>query len=116
MPVAATPTVSGTQASQALGYLVQFSLEITRIAADTLGEDLADNRHIEVLSLLRGRSLSPGELRERTGMSASAVSRILRTQEDTGVVARTRSRLDGRSARVSLRAKDVAASGPCRTA
>lgn len=104
-PATATPTVTGTRASEALGLLVQYSVEITRIAAATLGDPLADNRHIEILSLLRVGPLSPGELQARTGLTPSAVSRILRTQEDEGLIMRTRSPRDGRSRQATLTTK-----------
>lgn len=91
---------------RAIVLLHRYSGDITRIAQETLGAGLVDNRAIQLLlTVARTPGLSPGELASRTGVSRSVVSRSLVQLTDAGLVSRQTARDDGRSARVSPTAR-----------
>ncbi len=102
MPDRTPTTLPRARTGEVLVLLHRFTRDITRIAAGALGDDLADNRLIMVLTLVHEGPMSPSELCARTGLSRSAMSRLLGTLDEHDLISRQRQSTDGRSVDVSL--------------
>lgn len=82
-------------------YLV--SLDLSAIAAETLGRGSTGNRDIQAILALHERpGSSPSELADLTGVSRSSLSRSVRRLQSQGLVARRRDDRDGRAAHLWL--------------
>jgi hypothetical protein len=75
---------------RALVLVHRYSVEITRIAATTLGSGRTDNRDVQLLVLIHGEpGVTAGRLRTMTGMARTAVSRSLAHLDAEGLVVRS---------------------------
>lgn len=77
--------------------LIEQTVELTRIAASTLGDDTVANRAIQVLLAVHSDAgARPSVIATRQGMARSSVARALRSLEERGLVSRTPDRADRR--------------------
>jgi DNA-binding MarR family transcriptional regulator len=78
--------------------LIEQTVELTRIAASTLGDGTVANRAIQVLLAVHSDAgARPSEIATRNGMARSSVARALRGLEERGLVSRTPDRADRRA-------------------
>jgi DNA-binding MarR family transcriptional regulator len=78
--------------------LIEQTVELTRIAASTLGDGTVANRAIQVLLAVHSDTgARPSEIATRNGMARSSVARALRSLEERGLVSRTPDRADRRA-------------------
>lgn len=81
----------------------RFSVGLTRVAVETLGEHRSGNRDVELLLAIHGApDASPGWLSTATSRDPASVSRSLRHLVDERLVTRRPSPVDGRSSLVRL--------------
>jgi DNA-binding MarR family transcriptional regulator len=77
--------------------LIEQTVELTRIAASTLGDGTVANRAIQVLLAVHSDTgARPSVIATRQGMARSSVARALRSLEERGLVSRTPDRADRR--------------------
>lgn len=77
--------------------LIEQTVELTRIAASTLGDGTVANRAIQILLAVHSDAgASPSALATRHGVARSSVARALRSLEQRGLVSRTPDRADRR--------------------
>lgn len=82
-------------------YLV--SLDLSALAAETLGRGSTGNRDIQAILALNDRpGSSPSELADLTDVSRSSLSRTLRRLHSQGLISRRRDDRDGRAAHLWL--------------
>jgi DNA-binding MarR family transcriptional regulator len=106
-PVAA-PNDPGASvdAGRAMVLLNRYSIDLTRIATQSLGRDQAANREVQVLLVIaRSPASTPSSIASDLGVSRSMVSRILRRYVEEGLVELRPDPADGRSSRARLTAK-----------
>lgn len=89
--------------SHALVLIHRYSIEITEIAAASLGRGDVDNRDIEVLLAVHGAtSTTATELRDLTGCSRSTVTRAVARLTAVGLIIKTTDPADQRSVQLTL--------------
>jgi DNA-binding MarR family transcriptional regulator len=89
--------------ARALVVIHRYSVDITRIAAQTLGDESRDNRDIQVMTAVaRHGRLTPTELQRSMEAPRSTLARALNRLEAAGLVARRPDPHDRRSVLVSL--------------
>lgn len=91
---------------RAMVLMHRYSVDITRIAHESLGREAVENREIQMLTAIRRLGpQTPTSLGERTGAPRSTISRGLTRLESAGLITRGADPHDGRSVRISLTAK-----------
>ena len=96
--------MSSTESTRLLRALTLISLvseDVTRLAADSLGRGSTGNREVQVLLLVNASpGLTPSAVAERTGMTRSSLSRVLRHLVEDRLVRRQAHPRDRRSSRL----------------
>lgn len=104
--LAAERTFARQALSSALALVDRYSLDITRIAGETLGPDGVANRDVRLLlTIQQTPRLTPSALADRLGISRSLVSQSLRRFRLSALITHEVDPADRRSSRVSLTAK-----------
>jgi DNA-binding MarR family transcriptional regulator len=92
--------------AQALVVLHRYSVDLTGIAAESLGRYILENRDIEmILAVQRLGPMTPTEMAVRMRAPRSAVSRAMARLEGTGLLVRIPDHRDGRRVRIVLTPK-----------
>lgn len=96
--VPSRPSARARALSRSQVLLHRYSIDITAIAHESLGDHAIDNRTIQLLlSIYQSPGQTPSQLAEVAGASRSAVSRSISSLTERGLVSRRRAEDDRRS-------------------